>query len=113
MRGMQVDLVLIFRHCVLHSHAMNKLEVDIAHRLSRAEARSRIDRMTEKLARDFSAECNWDEGNRLVVKRKGLHASLDIADDKVHVDLELGLFMRPFAGTIRAGIEKQLADILA
>jgi len=27
--------------------------------------------------------------------------------------MELGLFMRPFAGTIRAGIAKQLADILA
>ena len=48
--------------------AMNKLEVDIAHRLSRDEARSRIDRVTEKLARDFSAECNWDGGSRLVVK---------------------------------------------
>jgi len=92
---------------------MNKLEVDVAHRLTRDEARSRIDRVTEKLARDFAAECNWDSGNRLVVKRKGLHASLDIGDDRVHVDMELGLFMRPFAGTIRAGIVKQLADILA
>ncbi len=92
---------------------MNKLEVDIAHRLSRDEARSRIDRVTEKLARDYSAECNWDGGSRLVVKRKGLQAYLDIADDRVHVDMEIGLFMRPFAGTIRAGIAKQLADILS
>jgi putative polyhydroxyalkanoate system protein len=92
---------------------MNKLEVDIAHRLTRAEARSRIDRVTSKLAQDFSAECSWEGSERLVVKRKGLQASLDIADDKVHVDLELGLFMRPFAGSIRAGIAKQLADILA
>jgi putative polyhydroxyalkanoate system protein len=92
---------------------MNKVEVDIAHRLTRAEARSRIDRVTAKLAQDFSAECNWEGSERLVVKRKGLHARLDIADDKVHVDMELGLFMRPFAGSIRAGIAKQLADILA
>jgi len=92
---------------------MNKLEVEIAHQLSRDEARSRISQVTEKLARDYSAECNWDDGNRLVVKRKGLQASLNIADDKVHVDLELGVFMRPFAGSIRAGIAKQLADILA
>jgi hypothetical protein len=47
------------------------------------------------------------------VKRKGLQACLDIADDRVHVDLEIGMFMRPFALTIRAGIAKQLADILA
>jgi putative polyhydroxyalkanoate system protein len=91
---------------------MNKLEVEIAHQLTCDEARSRISRVTEKLARDYSAECNWDD-NRLIVKRKGLQASLNIADDKVHVDLELGMFMRPFAGTIRAGIAKQLADILA
>jgi len=92
---------------------MNKMEVDIPHQLSRDEARNRIDRVTEKLARDFSAVCNWDGGDRLVVRRKGLAARLDIADDQVHVDLELGMFMRPFAGTIRAGIAKQLADILA
>ncbi len=92
---------------------MNKMEVDVPHQLSRDEARHRIGRVTEKLARDFSAVCNWDGGDRLVVRRKGLAASLDIADDRVHVDLELGMFMRPFAGTIRAGIAKQLADILA
>jgi putative polyhydroxyalkanoate system protein len=92
---------------------MNKLEVDIAHSLSRDEARSRIDRVTAKLARDFSAECNWEGVGRLVVKRKGLQAYLDIADDRVHVDMELGMFMRPFAGTIRAGIARQLAEILA
>jgi putative polyhydroxyalkanoate system protein len=92
---------------------MNRLEVEVPHHLSRDEARLRIDRVTEKLARDFSAECNWDDGGRLIVKRKGLQAFLDIADDRVHVDMEIGFFMRPFAGTIRAGIAKQLADILA
>ena len=92
---------------------MSKLEVDVAHRLTRDEARSRIDRITEKLARDFSAECNWHGIDRLVVKRKGLHALLDIADDRVHVDMELGMFMRPFASTIRDGIAKQLTDLLA
>ena len=92
---------------------MSKLEVEIAHRLSRAEARSRIDRVSAKLAKDYSAECNWEGSERLIVKRKGLQASLDIAEDRVHVNMELGMFMRPFAGTIRAGIAKQLADILA
>jgi len=92
---------------------MSKLEVEIAHRLSRAEARSRIDRVSAKLAKDYSAECNWEGSERLIVKRKGLQASLDIAEDRVHVNMELGMFMRHFAGSIRAGIAKQLADILA
>jgi putative polyhydroxyalkanoate system protein len=89
------------------------MEVDVPHRLTRDEARSRIGRATEKLARDYSATCKWDEAGHLLVQRKGLEASLRIADDKVSVALELGLFMRPFAGTIQAGIAKQLADILA
>jgi putative polyhydroxyalkanoate system protein len=98
---------------MLDSRTMNRLEVEVAHHLSREEARARIDRVTEKLARDFSAECNWDDIGRLVVKRKGLQAFLAIYDDRVHVDMEIGFFMRPFAGTIREGIAKQLADILA
>ena len=98
---------------VLDCPAMNKMEVDVPHQLSPDEARSRLDRVTERLARDYSAVCNWDGGSRLVVRRKGLQASLDIADDRVHVNLEFGMFMRPFAGTIRAGIAKQLAQILS
>jgi len=91
---------------------MTKLEVDIVHRLSRAEARSRLDGVTAKLARDYSAVCSWEGSERLVVRRKGLEARLDIDDDRVHVDMELGIFMRPFAGSIRAGIAKQLGEIL-
>jgi putative polyhydroxyalkanoate system protein len=93
--------------------AMNKMEVDIPHRLTREEARARLDRITEKLARDYSAVCSWNGEGRLIVMRKGLQASLEVADDRVRVNLELGMFMRPFAGTIRAGIAKQLTDLLA
>ncbi len=89
------------------------MKLDVPHSLTRDEARSRIDRVTEKLARDYSAACSWHEEGHLVVKRKGLEATLKLADDRVQVDLELGLLMRPFAGTIRAGIAKQLSQILA
>ena len=92
---------------------MSKLEVDIPHRLTRDEARSRIGRATERLARDYSAVCAWDADGRLLVQRKGLAASLRIADGRVSVALELGVLLRPFAGSIQAGIAKQLADILA
>jgi putative polyhydroxyalkanoate system protein len=92
---------------------MQKMEVDVPHRLSRDEARARLNGITERLARDYSAACNWEGSDRLLVKRKGLEASLDVAEDKVHVDLEFGLFMRPFASTIRAGIVKQLTELLA
>ncbi len=98
---------------MLDSAAMNKMDVDIPHRLTRQEARARIDRITEKLARDFSAVCSWDGEGHLTVKRKGLQASLELGDDRVHVHLELGMFMRPFAGPIQAGIAKQLSEILA
>ena len=92
---------------------MSKMEVDIPHRLTREEARLRLGRASERLARDYSAICTWDDDGRLVVQRKGLEASLRIADNKISVALDLGLLMRPFAGSIQAGIAKQLAEILA
>jgi putative polyhydroxyalkanoate system protein len=92
---------------------MNKLEVDIPHRLTRDEARARLERITDKLAQEYSAVCTWEGGERLLVKRKGLQATLTLGDERVHVGLELGMFMRPFAGSIRAGIAKQLTELLA
>ena len=98
---------------MLHSPPMNRMEVDVPHRLTRDQARARLDRVRERLAREYSAVCRWDGESHLTVRRKGLEASLELAEDRVHVDLELGMLMRPFAGSIRAGIAKQLSEILA
>lgn len=93
--------------------AMPKYELDIPHSLPPAEVRSRLQRATTKLESQYGAECKWQNDDRLLVSRKGLTASLNVEPARVHVNLELGFLMAPLAGGIRAGITKQLQDLLS
>jgi putative polyhydroxyalkanoate system protein len=92
---------------------MARVTVDIPHRLSRDEACRRLQGAAPRLEREYSATCRWDGEARLVVTRKGLRADLDVDDTCVRVALELGLFLGPLGGSIRAGIVRQLTGLLA
>ena len=92
---------------------MPKYEVDIPHQLAVAEAKQRIAGATEKLTRDYGAACTWQGDNVLKVSRKGLDALVSVGPSNVHIDMNLGFLLTPFAEKIKSGIAKQLSGILA
>jgi putative polyhydroxyalkanoate system protein len=92
---------------------MPKYEVDIPHQLAVAEAKQRIAGATEKLTRDYGASCTWQGDNVLKVSRKGLDALVSVGPSNVHIDMNLGFLLTPFAEKIKTGIAKQLSGILA
>ena len=92
---------------------MPRVTVDIPHRLSREEARTRIMGATSRLEKEYSATCHWDGETRLVVTRKGLKAALDVEETQVRVALDLGFLLGPLGGSIRAGIVRQLTGLLS
>ncbi len=92
---------------------MPKYEVDIPHQLAVDEAKKRISGATEKLTRDYGASCTWQADNVLKVSRKGLDALVSVGPTNVHIDMNLGFLLTPFAEKIKTGIAKQLSGILA
>jgi len=92
---------------------MPKYQVDIPHSLDVAEAKQRLTGATEKLQRDYGATCTWKGENTLSVSRKGLDALVTLEPTRVHIDLNLGFLLTPFAERIKAGIAKELSNILA
>jgi putative polyhydroxyalkanoate system protein len=92
---------------------MPKYQVDIPHALAVDEAKRRISGATEKLQRDYGATCAWKGDTELTVSRKGLDARVTVEPSRVHVDLNLGFLLTPFAEKIKNGIAKQLSSILA
>jgi putative polyhydroxyalkanoate system protein len=98
---------------VLQYKRMPRVNVDIPHRLSRDEARTRIMGATSRLEREYNATCLWDGETRLIVTRKGLKAALEVEDTQVRVALDLGFLLGPLGGSIRAGIVRQLTGILS
>src|SRR6185369_12407461 len=92
---------------------MPKFEVDIPHALTPAEVRTRLDRASAKLEKDYGATCHWDGENCLVVARKGLNARVALVETRIHVAVDLAFLLSPMANSIRTGITKQLTDLLS
>jgi putative polyhydroxyalkanoate system protein len=91
---------------------MAKLDLDIPHSLSVEETHARLDRMTPKLQAEYGALCRWENERRLSVSRKGLNATIDVEESRVHVHMDLGFLLGPLAGRIREGITRQLSELL-
>jgi putative polyhydroxyalkanoate system protein len=91
---------------------MPKYQVDIPHSLDVAEAKRRLTGATEKLQRDYGANCAWKTDNELSVSRKGLDAVVTVEPARVHIDLNLGFLLTPFAEKIKTGIARELTGIL-
>lgn len=91
---------------------MPKFEVEIPHSLPAEDVRSRLERASSKLEREYGAACSWDGEQTLVVQRKGLMARVAVEPARLHVAVELGLLFSPMAGAIRSGITKQLTELL-
>ncbi|HXJ19959.1 MAG TPA: polyhydroxyalkanoic acid system family protein [Polyangia bacterium] len=91
---------------------MPKYEVDIPHSLDVAEAKQRLNGATAKLQRDYGANCAWKTDNELTVSRKGLDARVTVEPARVHIDLNLGFLLTPFAEKIKSGIARELTGIL-
>lgn len=92
---------------------MPKFEVEIPHALTAEEARTRLEKARRKLEADYGAVCSWDGTSAMLVKRKGLDARVAIEAARVFVTCELGFLMSAMAGPIKAGITKQLTDLLS
>jgi putative polyhydroxyalkanoate system protein len=92
---------------------MPKYQVDIPHSVPPEDAKRLVAGATEKLQRDYGATCTWKGENILSVSRKGLDALVTLEPTRVHIDLNLGFLLTPFAERIKSGIAKELSSILS
>ena len=89
-------------------------DIDITrrHALGADGARHAAASVAERLRADFGVRSWWD-GPTLRVAGRGVDGRLDAGADTVRVVARLGLFARPFAGSLRREIERELDRVTA
>lgn len=90
---------------------MSEIKIERTHALGVAEARKRVDTLEPKLKEKYGVALAWN-GNTANVKGTGVSGTLAVDEGKVSVNLKLGLMLRPLAGKIREGLEKQVDKAL-
>ncbi|MFY9974109.1 MAG: polyhydroxyalkanoic acid system family protein [Chromatiaceae bacterium] len=91
---------------------MARIHIEREHGLGLEEARRQIDQVAETLRDQLQARFHW-EGDRLEFERSGARGVIEVAEDRVTLDIRLGLLLRPLKGTIERTITEQLDSHLA
>ena len=91
---------------------MARISVERAHALGKEAAREKADQLAQKLSDQYGLEPQW-AGDTLNLKRSGVEGAVQVAEDSIKVDVELGLMMSAMSGMIKAEIEKALDKALA
>jgi putative polyhydroxyalkanoate system protein len=89
-----------------------QIHIEREHGLGLEEARRQIDQVAETLQGQLHAHFHW-EGDRLEFDRPGASGVIEVAEDRVTLDIRLGLLLRPLKGTIERTITEQLDSHLA
>ncbi|KPQ29775.1 MAG: putative polyhydroxyalkanoic acid system protein [Marinobacter excellens HL-55] len=90
---------------------MSVIDIHRAHTLDKEHAREAAETLAKDLSKQFDVNYQW-EGDLLRFKRSGVKGQLDIAENDLHIRLELGLMLRPFKSRIEQEIHSQLDQII-
>ncbi len=90
---------------------MAKINVERSHSLGRALAREKAEQLAERLAREYEVRYRWS-GDTLEFKRSGADGRIEVGDDRVSVQLNLGLLLSALSGSIKREIEDVLDQSL-
>lgn len=91
---------------------MSKIHIKRSHKLSRDEARARVEDIAKDLKKKLDADYAW-KGDSLKFKRTGASGSIDVGDDFIDINIELGMLLSPMKGKIEKSIKDHMKVALA
>jgi putative polyhydroxyalkanoate system protein len=82
-------------------------ELQHAHHLDRAQARSRVEALVRDLQAQVPLTCRW-EGDLLVISHSGLHGHIEVTDALLHLRLHRRAWLPVSEAWLRAQVEAEL-----
>lgn len=90
---------------------MARIIVERTHSLGRDAARRKAEQLAANLATDFGVRCQW-QGDVLEVKRSGADGRIEVEENRVRVQLNLGVLLSAMGSNIQGQIERALDKAL-
>ena len=82
------------------------------HSLAPNELRRHVDALAEDLQRKLSAKYHW-EGDTLHFSRTGASGTITLDPERLEIQVELGLLLRPFTNAVEQSVNEYLDEYLA
>lgn len=90
---------------------MSVIDVHRPHTLDKEHAIQAAETLAKDLSSQFDVDYQW-QGDQLKFKRSGVKGHLNITPTDPHIQLELGMMLRPFKSRIEQEIHSQLDQII-
>ena len=85
---------------------MARVNVSQNHNKTENEVREIINNLTQDLKNRYGINPNWQGDNLVKFKRRGVSGQLQISDNKVTIDLDIGFLLSSYAGKIKSELTK-------
>lgn len=88
---------------------MSRIDIRHPHTLSKADARSAIEEVAQKLKTKFEMDYGWS-GDMLNFSRSGIDGHIELGEKDLHVSAKLGFLAAMFKDPIEAEIKRVLKE---
>jgi len=82
-----------------------------SHELPVAKAKTLVQKAADHLSAEHQLESEW-HGNTLRFQRSGVNGQIHVTDSKIHLDVSLGLLLKPFKAKFASEIGRNLDKYL-
>ena len=91
---------------------MALIRIARSHHLCRADMRAQIESVADELQEKLHARCHWD-GDTAHFTRRGASGSIKLDDNRVTIEITLGLPLSPLKSQVEKTVNDRLDRILA
>ena len=91
---------------------MADIKIEKAHHLGREEAHRRLQQIETELNQKYGVKLDW-QGDQAQVHARGISGLIVVEDERVSVDLKLGLPLWPIQGKLRSEIQQRVDRTLS
>lgn len=91
---------------------MATIKVERNHGLTQDEALERAKQVVADFAKRLKADVNW-KGSDASFKGAGFSGGASVTDDRIAIDVDLGLMLRPLKSKIESRLEDELRSKFA
>ena len=92
---------------------MPKLTIEQPHSLEPAEAKKRLQALSDQLSSKYGVDARWTSEREADIKRSGVSGKITCGDTKVTVFLDLSFALTPLKSTIESRIRLELEKTLS
>jgi putative polyhydroxyalkanoic acid system protein len=91
---------------------MSKIHIVRRHTLSLKDARAEVERIAQRVEREFGADYAWD-GDTLNFARSGISGRITVTEEALDLTVRLGLLLSALKGQIEEQIVIKVDETLA